>query len=87
MRIASLVVAAALLAPGWLDAQVGSTADVLTGVVTGDTGRPLPDAVVEATSLETEITRQVRTDPRGRSAASDPGTVGGVAGRFGPPTG
>lgn len=56
----------ALALPGVLAGQVGSTTDVLTGVITDDQGRPIPEAVVEATSLETEITRGARTDQRGR---------------------
>jgi hypothetical protein len=47
-------------------AQVGTTTDILTGVVTDESGAPLAGAVVEAQSLETEITRRVRTDDHGR---------------------
>jgi hypothetical protein len=47
-------------------AQVGATTDILMGVVRNDQGQPVADAVVEAISLETEISRQARTDPRGR---------------------
>ncbi len=47
-------------------AQVGSTTDVLTGVVKDETGQPVADAVIEAMSLETRITRSAKTDPRGR---------------------
>lgn len=66
MRAGAWLLVFALLLPGVLAAQVGSTTDVLTGVVTDDQDRPLAEAVVEATSLETEITRQARTDARGR---------------------
>jgi hypothetical protein len=47
-------------------AQVGSTTDILMGVVRNDAGQPVAEAIVEATSLETEVTRQTRTDARGR---------------------
>jgi hypothetical protein len=47
-------------------AQVGTTTDILTGVVSDDAGAPLAGAIVEAQSLETEITRRVRTDDHGR---------------------
>ena len=47
-------------------AQVGTTTDILTGIVTDETGVLLAGAVVEAQSLETEITRRVRTDGHGR---------------------
>lgn len=46
--------------------QVGTTTDIITGVVVDDFGNPLAGVVVEAMSLETEITRSVRTDSRGR---------------------
>ena len=52
--------------PGRLGAQVGTTTDVLTGIVRDSAGQPVPDAVVEATSIETQITRTTKTDPRGR---------------------
>jgi hypothetical protein len=51
---------------GRADGQVGVTTDILTGVVTDETGAPLVGAVVEAYSLETQITRQAWTDRRGR---------------------
>src|SRR5688500_12646840 len=54
------------LLPGRLGAQVGTTTDLLTGIVRDSAGQPVPDAVVEATSIETQITRTTKTDPRGR---------------------
>jgi hypothetical protein len=59
-----LVVVAGL--PGRGIAQVGASTDILTGVVTGEDGQPLPDVTVEAYSLETQVTRRARTDARGR---------------------
>lgn len=56
----------ALPGAGRLAAQVGSTTDILTGVVTDSTGRPLEGATVEATSVETQITRRTQTNDRGR---------------------
>ncbi|HEV8151023.1 MAG TPA: TonB-dependent receptor, partial [Gemmatimonadales bacterium] len=55
-----------LLAAGRLSAQVGTTTDVLTGVVKDETRQPVADAVVEATSLETQVMRTTKTDLRGR---------------------
>ncbi len=52
--------------PGPLAAQVGTTTDILTGVVKDSTGKPIPDAIVEATSFETQVVRTTKTDPRGR---------------------
>ena len=49
-----------------LAAQIGSTTDVLTGVVKDTTGQPVAEAIVEATSIETGIMRTTKTDPRGR---------------------
>src|ERR1043166_7269176 len=64
---------AALLALFWLAparspvaAQIGSTSDVLTGIVKDSAGLPVAEAIVEATSLETGIMRTTKTDPRGR---------------------
>src|SRR5439155_3008866 len=55
----------AALAPAAV-AQVGVTTDLITGVVTAEDGTPLNGAVVEVVSLETQIARIARTDPRGR---------------------
>ena len=48
------------------DAQVGSTTDILTGVVTNTTGIPIPGATVEAKSTDTQITRRATTKADGR---------------------
>ncbi|MEP7327068.1 MAG: carboxypeptidase regulatory-like domain-containing protein, partial [Gemmatimonadota bacterium] len=40
--------------------------DIITGVVSDSTGRPLPDAVIEALSLETQIARTAKTNGNGR---------------------
>jgi hypothetical protein len=47
-------------------AQVGSTTDILTGVVTNTAGAPIPGATVEAKSVETQVTRRARTNSDGR---------------------
>src|SRR5215831_16693886 len=67
-RLASLVALLALvsLRPHTLTAQVGTTTDVLTGIVRDSSGAPLADAIVEATSLETQVVRTTKTDARGR---------------------
>jgi len=49
-------------------AQVGTTTDIITGRVTGPDSQPLPGAVVIATSIETQVSRQHTTDARGRFA-------------------
>jgi len=46
-------------------AQTGN-ADILTGVVRDSAGKPIAEAVVEATSLESGISRSTKTDSRGR---------------------
>lgn len=56
----------ALVSAGHLNAQVGTTTDILTGQVLDSAGTPVADAIVSATSLETEITRETRTDGQGR---------------------
>ena len=50
LRRAALVAVLALAWPGWLRAQVGTTTDLLTGVVKDSAGKPIVDAIVEATS-------------------------------------
>src|SRR5437870_6176843 len=47
-------------------AQVGTTTDVITGTVTGPDSQPLAGATVQATSVETRVSRQRTTDARGR---------------------
>jgi hypothetical protein len=68
MRLASFVVVTLALAvgPAAVAAQVGSTTDIITGRVTGPDGQPLAGARVEATSLESEMTRTRTTDQNGR---------------------
>src|SRR5438309_4185060 len=61
-----LVALGALAAPLTGAAQVGTTTDIITGTVTGPDNQPLPGAVVQATSLETQVSRQRTTDARGR---------------------
>src|SRR5204863_333420 len=60
----SLLVVA--VAPRRATAQVGATTDIITGTVTGPDSQPLAGAVVQAISLETQISRQRTTDTRGR---------------------
>src|SRR5437870_12125827 len=47
-------------------AQVGTTTDVITGTVTGPDSQPLAGATVQATSVETRVSRQRTSDARGR---------------------
>ena len=64
-----LVVLALLLlalTPVTTRAQVGSTTDILTGLVVGPDSQPLPDATVEAVSTETGISRSHTTNDKGR---------------------
>src|SRR3989442_3659046 len=63
LAVAMLVVCAV---PRTAAAQVGTTTDIITGTVTGRDSQPLAGAVVQATSLETQVSRQRTTDARGR---------------------
>jgi len=47
-------------------AQVGATTDIITGTVTGPDSQPLAGAVVQATSIETQVSRQRVSDAHGR---------------------
>lgn len=55
-----------LLRPTMGHAQVGVTTDLLSGTITDSAGGPVAEAVVEAVSLETGISRTGQTDGRGR---------------------
>src|SRR5437773_11238124 len=46
--------------------QVGATTDIITGTVIGPDSQPLAGALVEAVSLESQISRHATTDARGR---------------------
>jgi Carboxypeptidase regulatory-like domain len=47
-------------------AQVGSTTDILTGVVTGPDSKPVAGATVDATAVDGQITRHAQTGNNGR---------------------
>ncbi|OLB54807.1 MAG: hypothetical protein AUI13_11095 [Gemmatimonadetes bacterium 13_2_20CM_2_69_23] len=62
-----LLLALALpLAASRAAAQVGTTTDIITGTVSGPDSLPLAGALVQAVSLETQISRHATTDARGR---------------------
>lgn len=65
-RLTTLLVPLALLLPVAVQGQVGTTTDILTGVVIGMDDAPLVGAQVEVTAIETRITRRQLTDARGR---------------------
>src|SRR5437870_13382670 len=62
----ALIVLCAVGAPRTAASQVGVTTDIITGMVTGPDGQPLAGAVVEAVSVETQLSRQRTTDARWR---------------------
>ncbi|HEU4641826.1 MAG TPA: carboxypeptidase regulatory-like domain-containing protein [Gemmatimonadaceae bacterium] len=66
VAIRAAVAALLVAAPAVLRAQVGSSTDILTGTVADSTGRPLEGATVEATSVDTRITRHTTTGGNGR---------------------
>ncbi|GJG86685.1 hypothetical protein tb265_18660 [Gemmatimonadetes bacterium T265] len=63
--VAALAVPA-LAAPALVAAQVGTTTDVLTGTVRDPAGKPVANATVTATSVETQVSRNRQTDAKGR---------------------
>src|SRR5258706_12602685 len=65
-RCVLFAVAAIAAATSPAAAQVGSSTDIITGKVTGPDGRMLQGARVEATSIETGVTRARTTDKDGR---------------------
>ena len=66
MRIARLLLFLLTIPLATMRAQVGSTTDILTGVVSNPAGQPLPGATVEAKSVESQVTRRTRTNSDGR---------------------
>jgi hypothetical protein len=63
LALAALVI---LWFPARAAAQANETTDILTGIVVGQAGQPLAGVLIEATSLETQVTRTAVTDARGR---------------------
>jgi hypothetical protein len=57
-------------------AQASETTDILTGIVVSSSGQPLSGVVIEAMSLETQVTRTSVTDARGRYLILFPGGGG-----------
>jgi len=55
-----------LVSSSGASAQVGSTTDILTGVVTGPDAKPLAGASVDATATDGQITRHATTGSNGR---------------------
>jgi hypothetical protein len=55
-----------LAIPASATAQIGSTTDIITGRVLSPDGKPLAGVRVEATSIETQITRTRNTNDKGQ---------------------
>src|SRR5207245_3044778 len=69
----ALALALALpLAASRAAAQVGTTTDIITGTVIGPDSQALAGALVQAVSLETQISRHATTDARGRLTLAFP---------------
>ena len=67
-RVAVLlvVVLCAAVFPRGADAQIGGSTDIITGKITGPDGRAIAGARVEATSVETGVTRSRTTGENGQ---------------------
>src|ERR1019366_3410389 len=63
--VPALLVALGTTAVRPLHAQ-GGALDIITGTVTDATGKPVAGAVIEAFSIETEVTRKATTNDKGR---------------------
>ena len=66
LLLALAAVACLAAVPARAAAQAEAGTDIITGTILGDDGNPVQDASVEATSLETQVTRRARSDARGR---------------------
>src|SRR5579872_6369189 len=62
----ALVLLVATAAPRAASAQVGSTTDIITGKITSPDGKPIQGARVDATSVETGVTRSRTTNEKGQ---------------------
>src|SRR5437762_13148378 len=63
---ALLILVSSLGAPRAARAQVGSTTDIITGKITSPDGKPIVGARVDATSVETGVTRSRTTNDKGQ---------------------
>ena len=63
---ALLILVTSLAAPRAARAQVGSTTDIITGKITSPDGKPIVGARVDATSVETGVTRSRTTNDKGQ---------------------
>lgn len=61
-----LIFSLAIILAGSRPAAAQGGTDILTGVVTNEQGQPVAEAIVEALSLESGVSRTARTDARGR---------------------
>jgi hypothetical protein len=67
LRVLLVVACAGALPIRSIEAQIGSTTDILTGVVKrAEGGLPIEGAQIEVLSLESSITRRARTNAQGR---------------------
>ena len=66
LRHAALSLLTLLVLPLAVQAQVGSSTDIITGVVKTPAGVPVENAQVEAQSTETQVTRRQRTNAQGK---------------------
>lgn len=66
LRHAALSLLTLLALPVSLLAQVGSSTDIITGIVRTPAGVPVENAQVEAQSTETQVTRRQRTNAQGK---------------------
>ena len=62
----ALLLALAAVAVRPLEAQGGNNVDIIVGTVSDASGKPVAGAVVEAFSIETEVTRHATTNDKGQ---------------------
>ncbi len=66
LRHAAFSLLSLVVLPWSLQAQVGSSTDIITGIVKTPAGAPVENAQVEALSTETQVTRRQRTNAQGK---------------------
>ena len=75
----ALLLALTALATPSVRAQVGSTTDILIGVISGPDARPLAGATVDAMAIDGQITRHALTGTMGDTRFSFPLAAGNFA--------
>src|SRR5690242_7890668 len=65
LAVAMLIVSVAATLTARPATAQGGNVDIISGTVTDPAGKPVPNAQIEALSIETDVTRRTQTDAKG----------------------